>query len=233
MQLAIISDIHGNFEALDSVIAEADRLKADRIVCLGDIVGYGPHPEKCVDIVYECCDLTVRGNHDMGATGELPLSAFNEEGKIVLEWTNGHLSKGALRFLKKLPYLEVLEDITLVHASPLDPNDWEHVLEWPDMRRMFRGFSTGTCCVGHTHIPYIVAQDGIRNMYRTGRRHLINVGSVGQPRDGDPRASFCMINTTLHSAEIHRVEYNFAATADAIIRAGLPDFLSKRLYLGM
>jgi putative phosphoesterase len=232
MQIAIISDIHGNHEALESVIEAADHLKADRIVCLGDIVGYGPDPEKCVQEVYEYCDLIVRGNHDMGATGELPLSAFNEYGQIALEWTSEHLSQGAVKFLKNLPYLETLEDITLVHASPLDLQDWQHVLKWPGMQRMFKGFSTATCCVGHTHIPYIVAQDGTRDIYRAGRRHLINVGSVGQPRDGDPKASFCMINTALHTAEILRVEYNVAATADAITRAGLPDFLSKRLFLG-
>ena len=233
MLLAIISDIHSNFEALQSVIEASDHLKADRIVCLGDIVGYGPQPEKCVEIVFECCDLTVRGNHDMGVTGELPLSAFNEDGQMALDWTNRRLSKGALEFLRKLPSLEVLEDITLVHSSPFDPYDWKHVLEWPDIRRMFKGFSTGMCCVGHTHFPYIVDQDGSQNLIRAGRRHIINVGSVGQPRDGDPRASFCMIDTSLHTAEIHRVEYDFAATAEAIIRAGLPHFLSKRLYLGV
>jgi putative phosphoesterase len=232
MRLAIISDIHANFEALESVIEAADHLKADRVVCLGDIVGYGPQPEKCIEIVYECCDLIVRGNHDMGATGQLPLSAFNEDGQIALEWTSEHLTQGAVQFLKKLPYLQTLEDITLVHASPLDPENWGHVLEWPDMKRMFKGFSTEICCVGHTHIPYIVAQDGTRDKYRAGRRHLINVGSVGQPRDGDPKASFCMIDTKLHTAEILRVEYNLAATADAIRRAGLPEFLARRLYLG-
>lgn len=233
MLVAIISDIHANLAALESVIEAADHLKADRIVCLGDIVGYGPHPEKCVEIVYEYCDLIVRGNHDMGATGDLPLEAFNEDGQIALKWTREHLTQGAVQFLKKLPYFETLENITLVHASPLNPVDWGHILEWSDMKRMFKGFSTETCCVGHTHIPYIVAQDGTRDKFRAGRRHLINVGSVGQPRDGDPQASFCMIDTKLHSAEILRVEYNLAATADAIIRAGLPDFLSKRLYLGI
>jgi diadenosine tetraphosphatase ApaH/serine/threonine PP2A family protein phosphatase len=233
MRVAVISDIHGNFEALDSVIEATDRLKADRIVCLGDIVGYGPHPEKCVKYVYEFCDLVVRGNHDMGVTGELPLSAFDEEGQIAIKWTSGHLSQGAVEFLRRLPALEVVNDITLVHASPLDPNDWNHILEWPDMRRMFKGFSTGTCCVGHTHIPYIVAQHGERDSFRSKSRHLINAGSVGQPRDGDPRASFCLIDTTLHTAEIQRVEYNLSATAEAITHAGLPDFLAKRLYRGI
>jgi len=232
MRIAVISDIHGNFEALDAVIRKAERLRADHIACLGDIVGYGPYPGECAQYVYKNCATIVRGNHDMGVTGELPLSAFDEMGRAALAWTIEHLGPDDGQFLRSLPSIAVLGDVTLVHASPLNLSDWRHVRSWPGIRRMFRGFSTEICCVGHTHFPYIVADDGTRDTYRAGRRHIINVGSVGQPRDGDPRASFCILDTVVPAAEIVRVEYNVEATAAAITHAGLPEYLGKRLQLG-
>jgi len=134
---------------------------------------------------------------------------------------------------RALPIIHNSNDVTYVHASPVNPEHWTYVFAWQDAAKAFLHFTTNTCCLGHTHIPAIVEANGMVNSYQEGERHLINVGSVGQPRDGDPRASFALLDTKRRSASIIRVEYDVAATAAAIREAGLPEFLARRLEFGV
>jgi putative phosphoesterase len=233
MRIAAISDIHGNLDALQRTLERVRQEGAQMIVCLGDIAGYGPFPNECIDLVRQECELTVVGNHDAGAVGNLTPLAFNTEGRAAVEWTRQQLTESNANFIKELPLARVSHDITFVHASPRRPQNWEYVATWREAAQMFNHFATGTCCLGHTHIPAIVCSDGVVNAFHPGQRHLINPGSVGQPRDGDPRASFALIDTDTASASIIRVKYDVASTADAIRKAGLPEFLARRLEYGI
>jgi len=233
MRVAIISDIHGNLEALHRVIERAYKEGAEEIVCLGDIVGYGPFPNECITIVRQECDIVVRGNHDAGAVGVLSLEDFNTEGRAAIEWTRPRLTTTNKEFIKELPFTRAANDVTYVHASPRKPQNWEYVATWHDATKMFGHFATTFCCIGHTHIPAIIAADGTANGYQKGQRHLINVGSVGQPRDGNPRAAFALLDTDSLAVSIKRVEYDVASTASAIRKAGLPEFLARRLVHGI
>jgi diadenosine tetraphosphatase ApaH/serine/threonine PP2A family protein phosphatase len=233
MRIAIISDIHSNFEALASAISQIDALYVDEIFCLGDIIGYGPYPNECMNLVRERCTAVVKGNHDSGLTGETPLAHFNQYGRSAITWTQKQISGDNLKYLKELPLVSVQDDVTLVHASPLKPEMWTYVIAWPDAQECFKAFETSLCFIGHTHVPVIVGEDSSINSFRKGSRYLINVGSIGQPRDGNPYASFGLLDTEKWIYENIRVAYDVEKTADAISRAKLPEFLGKRLFLGI
>jgi diadenosine tetraphosphatase ApaH/serine/threonine PP2A family protein phosphatase len=233
MRIAVISDIHSNLPALLRTFEEIDQLSVDRVFCLGDIVGYGPSPNECIALVQERCAAVVKGNHDGGVIGDVPLDHFNTYGQSAIRWTKKHITRKNAEYLSSLPLLRVEDDITLAHASPLHPEDWRYIFSWPDAERSFSAFSTHICFIGHTHIPVVVGEDGSVNMYRKGKRYLINVGSVGQARDGNPRATFGLLDTGNASFEIVRVTYDIEATASAILAARLPDYLAHRLFLGV
>jgi diadenosine tetraphosphatase ApaH/serine/threonine PP2A family protein phosphatase len=233
MRIAVISDIHSNLPALLRTFEEIDHLSVDRVFCLGDIVGYGPSPNECIALVQERCAAVVKGNHDGGVIGDVPLDHFNTYGQSAIRWTKKHITRKNAEYLSSLPLLRVVDDITLAHASPLHPEDWRYIFSWPDAERSFSAFSTHICFIGHTHIPVVVGEDGSVNMYRKGKRYLINVGSVGQARDGNPRATFGLLDTDNASFEVLRVTYDIEATASAILAARLPDYLAHRLFLGV
>jgi predicted phosphodiesterase len=233
MRIAIISDIHGNLKAFQRMLSRVDNYRPETVVCLGDIVGYGPYPNECVDLVRERCTITIKGNHDAGAIGEIPLEHFSTEGKAAILWTRDRLTPSNEEYLKALPVISVFQDVTFVHASPHNPESWAYVATWRDAAQVFPHFITPYCCIGHTHIPAIVAEDGTVNDFQPGKRHLINCGSIGQPRDGNPRLSFAVLDTDVPSAEIVRVEYDVNSTASAIRAAGLPEFLARRLVHGI
>jgi diadenosine tetraphosphatase ApaH/serine/threonine PP2A family protein phosphatase len=233
MRIAILSDVHGNLEALQRVFDSSRQLSVDTVVCLGDIVGYGPFPNECVDLLRQVCRLVVKGNHDAGCVGDVPHDKFNTEGEFAIAWTERVLTPGNKEFLRILPLTAKLDDVTLVHASPREPERWTYIANWALAAGIFPHFTTSTCCLGHTHIPGIVADDGRINTLDAGHRHIINPGSVGQPRDGDPRASFALLDTDTPSASIIRVPYDVASTATAIRAAGLPEFLARRLEYGI
>jgi putative phosphoesterase len=233
MRIAIVSDIHGNLEAFTTVLRTIDSVGVDEIVCLGDVVGYGPHPAECIALVRDRCATVVMGNHDAGVFGGLSGDHFNEYGRAAIEWTQTRLTAEDLEYLKELPMLVTRNDITYVHATPRNPSSWHYILSWPDAQRCFPAFTTDLCFIGHTHVPVAVGEDGSVNNYRNELRHLINAGSVGQPRDGNPRASFGLLDTGSGTYENTRVEYDIRATADAIAAAGLPEYLGKRLFVGI
>ena len=233
MRIAIISDIHSNLAALERVLEVAENMSVETVHCLGDIVGYGAHPNECVALVRSHCSIVIRGNHDSGAIGELSLNHFNPYGKSAIRWTHKHLSKENAGFLRHLPLVATMDTMTLAHASVPEPDGWRYVVTWDEARRCFTGFTSAACFIGHTHIPVVVSEDGQVNSYKPGKRHIINVGSVGQPRDGNPRASFALYDTDNGGLEILRVPYDVERSAKAIFAARLPDYLAQRLFVGM
>jgi len=233
MRVAILSDIHSNIEALNAALVAMDHGGVAEILCLGDIVGYGPFPNECIDLIRTRCQTVVKGNHDSGVLGETPLSHFNEYGREAIEWTKKQVTQENLRYLKSLPLLNVRGDATLVHASPWKPEQWNYVTIWTEAKKNFKAFKTTLCLIGHTHVPMVIGEDFGINTFSKGKRFLINVGSVGQPRDGNPQASFGLLDTEAWTFDINRVTYDIEKTARAIKDAGLPSFLADRLFIGV
>jgi predicted phosphodiesterase len=233
MRTAIISDIHANLPALEAVLKNIGEQQADRIFCLGDIVGYGPFPNECVELVRKHCVYAVRGNHDSGLTGETSIEHFNRYGQEALRWTRDVVTPQNLDYLRALPLLHTEGDITIVHASPMNPGEWTYVLTMREAIESFEAFDTLLCFIGHTHLPVIVGEDLTINLFKPGMRHLINVGSVGQPRDGNPASAYGILDEKEQRFTLCRVEYDVKKTSRAIRSAGLPSYLAKRLARGI
>ncbi len=244
MRVAVISDIHGNAEALDAVLDDIDYVGADFSVCLGDVVGYYPDPEYCVDVIRDRAVYTVCGNHDRAVTGGIPTDNFNEHAEAALYWTETRLSVESKLFLASLPPLIRIEGMVFAHASPNSPESFRYLFD-NDRRALSEAFSELVCragFVGHTHCPFIAMRhDGGISILphgkpvniEDGNYYLINVGSVGQPRDLDPRAAWFLFDTDAKRMELFRVAYDWRITQRKIIAAGLPTFLSDRLAKGI
>jgi diadenosine tetraphosphatase ApaH/serine/threonine PP2A family protein phosphatase len=241
VRYAVLSDIHGNLDALRAVLEDADG-RADAIVCLGDVVGYGPQPEPCLELVAERALALVGGNHEHGVAGLLDLDWFNPYARAAVEWTRARLDDDHRRYLAALPLVTELEDATLVHASPAQPEEWDYLVSAEDGLRAFAGFATRLCFVGHSHRPAVWSQGswgldfrpgGLDVTIDAGRRYIINVGSVGQPRDHDARAAYAIWDVEARRVVGRRVVYDVAAVRRKIARAGLPRFLADRLTCGV
>ncbi|MFQ5677252.1 MAG: metallophosphoesterase family protein, partial [bacterium] len=216
MKYAIISDIHGNLEALEKVLAEIDRLDVDEILCLGDVVGYGPNPNECVQIIRQRAQYTLAGNHDYAPIGKLDISYFNPWARSAIEWTAKELTATSVEFLSHLPLKAELDGFTIVHATPYNPEDWNYINTIGDAALNFPEFDNQICFIGHSHVPMIVTVDKV-NDYRVSKnnplkilkdfRYIINVGSVGQPRDFNPKASFSIYDNKAKVYENFRIEY--------------------------
>lgn len=238
MYCAVISDIHSNLEALTRVLAEIDSRKPDCILSPGDLVGYGADPTACVQLVLKRAQAVVMGNHDQ-AVSDVPLrESFNRDAQAAIQWTAGVLSeidKEQLRAL--IPYYtDQKSGISMVHASPDHPEEYAYIFDAHDAKAGFACFSTFVCFFGHTHVPSLFSRSGDSAFLKAGKyrlspreRYLINPGSVGQPRDRDPRASFAFFDTEKFELEIVRLDYDNHAAAEKIRRAGLPGFLADRL----
>jgi diadenosine tetraphosphatase ApaH/serine/threonine PP2A family protein phosphatase len=234
MRIAIISDIHANLPALEGVLQRIGELKADATYCLGDIVGYGPFPNETVMLVQRHCSATVKGNHDSGVAGETALDQFNSYGQAGIRWTQECITIDNLEFLRSLPMTVQKDDLTIVHSSPVNPPEWTYVLTLQEAMEAFKAFSTRYCFIGHTHLPIMVGEDLLINHHTPGEgRYLINVGSVGQPRDRNPAAAFGLLDTEAGTYALHRVPYDIRRTMKAIRTAGLPGFLANRLLRGV
>lgn len=245
MKAAVISDIHGNLEALVAVEQALGDLGADEVWCLGDIVGYGPNPNECVDRVRELCHrpggdlIIVLGNHDEASIGG-DISFFNPRAQAAALWTRSELTRECREFLGSLPLNLERDDALLVHASPFEPQLWHYIMGIHDAAYAFAHFNHRICLVGHSHYPLVAELDGgvIRLLegseipLRPGCRYLINVGSVGQPRDRDPRACFVTYEPDRNLATFHRVEYDVGTCQGKILKAGLPAMLAERLSIG-
>jgi len=239
MLVAVLSDIHSNAYALDAVLDGIGPV--DQLWVLGDIVGYGPHPDQVVERLRGEATVAVQGNHDAAVLGRIPTGTFNEQARRAVEWTARTLTSAAREWLAALPDERVEGDFTLVHGSPRDPL-WEYLLSIPAARLSLGAFSTPHCLVGHTHHPLVfrddqgqvevlVPGDGGR-LLLDERRCILNPGSVGQPRDGDPRASVLLLDTERNEAAWRRFDYPIAKTQQDMRRLQLPASLADRLVMG-
>jgi diadenosine tetraphosphatase ApaH/serine/threonine PP2A family protein phosphatase len=233
MLIGIISDIHSNLPALEAVLASLDDLAAERIYCLGDTVGYGPFPVGCLNLVRQRCAVVLQGNHDSGVIGETSIHDFNIFGLKAVLWTREVLSDDEMAYLRSCPLTWHDNSIMLAHASPKQPFSWNYLHSITSAIDAFDAFHQNDCFVGHTHLPLIVGEDGSVNRVPRGVRRIINVGSVGQPRDGNPAAAFGTYDTATREFKLRRVSYDIDRTAEAIREEGLPEFLARRLYQGV
>ena len=240
MTYAILSDVHGNLEALRAVLDDAAG-RADAVLCLGDVVGYGADPEACVELLAERAQAIVAGNHEYGVAGRLDLGWFNRWARAAAEWTRERLDDDHRAWLAALPLTLEIGDATLVHASPAQPDEWDYLVSPEDGWSAFAHFATRWCFVGHSHVPGVwsVGSSGPDHEPRPetvlsvpGRRYIVNVGSVGQPRDRDPRAAYALWDVAAGRVEIRRIAYDVATARRKIETAGLPRFLADRLVLG-
>lgn len=241
MIYGIYSDIHGNLEALQAVLDRMKELGVQRRICLGDLVGYCANPNECVDLIRQNSDVVILGNHDSVALGRETSENFNFYARRAIEWTRENLSPASSEFLQKLPYLEAEDELCFVHASPRSPADWYYVTSLDDAVDAFSFFRQRVCFVGHTHWPVIVVMEGetsfricdtLSYTLEPGQRMLVNVGSVGQPRDRNPMASFAICDSKALSVEIERVPYDIGKTQKKMRDLDFADFLINRLSEG-
>ncbi len=239
MKYAIFSDVHANLEALEAVFADMDQQEVDEFVCLGDLVGYGGSPSEVMKLVYERVSLIVAGNHDYAISGKLSLEQFNTYAREAAEWTNEQLTEDQLDDLNTLPLLEMKEEMTFVHSTILAPEKFDYILTAYDAHMNFEEMETKVGFMGHSHIPvnFIYRENLHHNKddrldLDSDSRALVNVGSVGQPRDEDPRACYALYDSDEHLVEIRRVDYDIDTAANKIHDAGLPKLLGERLYRG-
>ena len=243
MRALILSDIHSNLEALTTVMADAvDRGGFDVVWCLGDLVGYGPDPEACVQLI-RCYNLLgVAGNHDLAAVGKRDADDFNYAAKAAIQWTSSQLSGEETDFLITLPTVVTVEPFTLVHGSLRAPVD-EYLLEQDSALATLDLMQTPFCLVGHSHIPFICRENEGSpiffqftedEVFALGdQRLIINPGCVGQPRDRDPRPSYAIYDSTAKTIQRHRVTYSIETTQEKMRKANLPEYLIERLNRGV
>lgn len=241
MKYGIFSDIHSNLPALEQVVQAMKRAGVERFVCLGDLVGYCAQPDECVQMVSDLAHLCVLGNHDSVALKREPSLLFNQFARLAIEWTQKVLSPSSLEYMKSLPYIVEENDCTFVHASPKSPADWFYVSSLDEALDAFEFFGTKFCFVGHTHNPVIVTlgDSGVPNVIEDDHfrllgdeRLLVNVGSVGQPRDRDARASWCLFDTESQEISIRRESYDISHTQQIMTDHAFPVFLIQRLADG-
>jgi len=235
MLIRVISDVHSNLPALEAVLACTQGLEAGMTVCLGDVTGYGSRPSECIALVRSVCDVVVTGNHDSGMAGKTSTQHFNSAGARAVEWTRGRLSDGEVAWLSGLPLHAQVQGLFLCHSDPANPGGWRYILTREAAQDAMAAVPAMPCLVGHTHLPGYWSVSGIFSEAGSGRMEapcLINCGSVGQPRDGDPRAAFMLVDTDSGSWRHVRVEYDVEAAASGIIGAGLPASLAERLSVG-
>ena len=238
MLCVLLADIHGNLEALEAVIEHAEgQGDIGHIWCLGDIVGYGPDPGPCLEMLRSYPHVAVAGNHDWAATGKVSTDDFNPDAAAAVLWTGQHLSEGDIRYLQDLPLQVVREGFTLVHGSPRYPI-WEYLFSFIDAEFSFPMFTTTYCLVGHSHVPLLFREDGFAGtlpdtLSLGEKRLIINPGGMGQPRDGDSRASYAIYHTESHTLSHHRVTYDIERTQSKMVEQALPLKLSVRLGLGV
>ena len=242
MRVAVISDIHSNLPALEAVLSDVGRSDPDQVWCLGDVVGYGADPDACTRLVQEVVEVCLAGNHDLVVSGEIDVRYFAMSAGAAARWTLKHVQPSTRDFLAGLSPLGQTAGVGLYHASPRDPV-WEYVLSISQAGECLDVQQQRVCLIGHSHVACYFARDGgetIGEQALDGAQlamvegeWLVNPGSVGQPRDGDPRAAYLMLDTETWQATFRRVEYPVDEAAKAIIDAGLPKSLAERLYQGL
>ena len=245
MRAAVITDIHSNLPALEAVLAAIEEIDVEEVWCLGDVVGYGAEPDRCTEIVKDRCETCLVGNHDLAVLGQIDVDAFSPAAAEAVTWTQENCAESTLDFLRELKPAGERAEVALFHASPRDPV-WEYVLSIDQATDCLKLQPKRIALIGHSHVAlYFSGPDSEENGDVRGvqaldgasldlseDRWLVNPGSVGQPRDGDPRAAWLELDTDGWTARYHRVEYDIDLAAKAITDAGLPQHLGERLYVG-
>lgn len=239
MRYGVIADIHSNLEALESVLSALSGEGIDKYICCGDIVGYGADPGECIRLLRKCTSWIVAGNHDYAAAGLTDIKNFNPSAQEAVRWTQEQLTQPETEFLGNLPLSLVVDELFIVHATPFQPEKWEYIRTTYDAFRSFKAFSENLCFVGHSHTPVTFASNKSISFsfdeeikIEEAHRYIINAGSVGQPRDGNPSACFAVYDTENGTFQLKRVEYDIKGAQKKIIEAGLPEFLARRLEDG-
>ncbi len=239
-RIGIFSDIHGNLHALEAIMSALKEENLEQLFCCGDIVGYGANPNECIEMIRDLNCPVVVGNHDYAALGLANIEYFNEVAREAISWTSKVLTKDNRKYLKTLPFTHTEETFLFVHASPRAPEEWNYIINMGQAELNFHYFEQQICFIGHSHQPFIV---GMRNgvLSRLGpvsteivedTRYLINVGSVGQPRDRDPRACYAICDMNEKVVHIKRVDYDVEGAQNAILDNNLPRELAERLAYG-
>lgn len=239
MKYAIIADIHGNLEALDVVLDDCKKQGATHYACLGDVVGYNANPKECLDIVRKMGMPCVKGNHDEYCSSEGELDGFNTQAAEAVRWTRQQLPDEDRQWLRDLKYLRLVANFTIVHATLDVPQRWGYVFDKLEAAASFTYQNTSVCFFGHTHVPVAFIRDstvkgGTYSKFRVDhtRKYFVNVGSVGQSRDGVAKATYVIYNMDENTIELRRLDYDIPKTQKKILDAGLPPRLAERLALG-
>jgi predicted phosphodiesterase len=239
MKYAVIADIHANLEALEVVLEDARSQKCTHYACVGDVAGYNANPKECLDLVRSMGMPCVKGNHDEYCSCDDALDGFNPHAAEAVIWTRRRLSDADKQWLNDLKYIRLVASFSMVHATLDVPQRWGYVFDKLMAAASFTYQNTSVCFFGHTHVPVAFIRDsvvrgGTYNKFKVeqGRKYFVNVGSVGQPRDGNPKAAYVIYDLDEGSIELRRLEYNIPKTQKKILEAGLPARLAERLAVG-
>ncbi len=245
MRLMIFSDIHGNLDALQKVLKDSSKYDVHRAICLGDLVGYGPYPNECIEIVRNLKNCRcLAGNHDVAALWQSSPYGMSKTAKEAILWTMDQLSSANKAYLASLPDRIDLNKMTFVHANPYNPKGWRYVMDRKYALRSFAATRSRFIFIGHSHRPLVISKKhwlavsietitgDTKRLVNDNRRRIVNCGSVGQPRDDDPRASYLIYDTRKRTLHFHRVEYDVQKTVQAIGDANLPAVLGRRIVKG-
>lgn len=236
---AIMGDIHGNWDALTAVLKDAEEHGVSGYVCVGDVVGYNANPAECLEKIRALKCVTVRGNHDHYCSHDECLEDFHPLAAKVVDWTRSQLTSEQIQFLRDLKMSTMVEGFTIVHSTLDMPEKWGYVFDPLEADASFNYQTTAVCFHGHTHLPAyyekagrVVKSEYSRVKIAMGKKYFINVGSVGQPRDGDPRSAYAIYDVKTREVELRRLKYDIAKAQEKIMKAGLPERLAKRLEVG-
>ncbi|MBM3821711.1 MAG: metallophosphoesterase family protein [Verrucomicrobia bacterium] len=239
MKYAIIADIHANLEALQVVLDDAQKLRCTHYACLGDVVGYNANPKECLDIVRNMNMPCVKGNHDELCSADTAAEGFNPHAAEAVNWTREQLPEEDRKWLRDLKYIRLVASFSIVHATLDAPQRWGYVFSKLDAAASFTYQNTAVCFHGHTHVPVAFIRDSVirsgnytKFRVEPGRKYFVNVGSVGQSRDGVAKATYVVYDLDEGSIELRRLDYDIAVTQEKILKAGLPPRLAERLALG-
>ena len=239
MKFAIFGDIHANLEALEAVLLDAADQDCTHFTCIGDVVGYNANPRECLRVVQQLDCPVVKGNHDEEASLDTDIIGLNPLAQRALEWTREALSPEDKKWLQDLRFVRQVRDFTVVHATLDSPSGWTYVTNKFDAMASFSYQFTPVCFFGHTHTPRFYVKDngvhlemGESLRFEEGKKYFVNVGSVGQPRDGNWRSSYAVYDVENQMVTIRRLEYDIKKTQEKILKAGLPEMLANRLTLG-
>lgn len=240
MLYAILGDIHSNLDALETVLEEVKKERPDQILSVGDIVGYAAQPSECIALIREATTTIVAGNHDYAAVGKMDISYFNPEAREAVIWTAQHLSQEEKDFLASLPLVIEKDNLTLVHGTLHRPELFNYIFTFDDAELCLRHLKGGICFVGHSHVPVaILSNDELQANQEQEvslegiKKAIINVGSVGQPRDRNPRACYILYDSEKGIVRFRRIEYDISSASKKILEAGLPHRNAERLRLGV